>query len=96
MRQRLLLALTLASFTANSETIRGRVVTDDGMPLVEVDLRPGREPERKKALVGAIAEILNDTMGVEAADVYVLFRENPAENHYCGGTPLAPWVPTDK
>ena len=27
----------------------------DGLPLVEVDLRPGREPERKKALVDAIA-----------------------------------------
>ena len=67
----------------------------DGVPLVEVDLRPGREPERKKALVDAIAEILNDTMGVEAADVYVVFRENPAENHYCGGTPLPLWVPAD-
>ena len=67
----------------------------DGVPLVEVDLRPGREPERKKALVDAIAEILNDAMGVEPADIYVLFRENPAENHYCGGTPLAPWVPAD-
>ena len=44
MRQRLLLALTLAPFTANGETIRGRVVTDDGMPLVEsarVELRCG-------------------------------------------------------
>ena len=67
----------------------------DGVPLVEVDLRPGREPERKKALVDAIAGILNDAMGVEPADIYVLFRENPAENHYCGGTPLAPWVPAD-
>ena len=67
----------------------------DGVPLVEVDLRPGREPERKKALVDAIADILNDTMGVAATDVYVLFRENPAENHYCGGRPLAPWVPAD-
>ncbi len=67
----------------------------DGVPLVEVDLRPSREPERKKALVDAIAEILNDTMGVDATDVYVLVRENPAENHYCGGTPRAPWVPAD-
>ena len=67
----------------------------DGVPLVEVDLRPGREPERKKALVDAIAGILNDTMGVEAIDVYVVFRENPAENHYCGGAPLAPWAPAD-
>ena len=46
----------------------------DGVPLVEVDLRPGREPERKKALVDAVAEILNETMGVDAAEVYVLFR----------------------
>ena len=67
----------------------------DGVPLVEIDLRPGREPERKKALVDAIAEILNDTMGVDAADIYVVFRENPAENHYCGGEPLPPWVPAD-
>ena len=67
----------------------------DGVPLVEIDLRPGREPERKEALVDAIAEILNDTMGVDAADIYVVFRENPAENHYCGGEPLPPWVPAD-
>ena len=65
------------------------------MPLVEVDLRPGREPERKKALVDAVAEVLHDAMGVKAADIYVLVREHPAENHYCGGTPLAPWVPAD-
>ena len=35
------------------------------------------------------------TMGVQPADVHVLFRENPAANHYRGGTPLAPWVPAD-
>ncbi len=67
----------------------------DGLPLVTVDLRPGREPERKKALVDAIAEVLNAELNIEAADVYVLFRENPAENHYTGGTPLATWVPSD-
>ena len=45
MRQRLLLALTLAWFPSNAETIRGRIVTDDGMPLVEsarVELRCGQ------------------------------------------------------
>ena len=68
----------------------------DGVPLVEVDLRPSREPERKKVLVDAIAKVLNDTMGADAADVHVPFCENPAENHYRGGTPLAPWVPADK
>ena len=62
----------------------------DGVSMVEIDLRPGREPERKKALVDAIAETLNDMMGVEAADIYVEFRESPAENHYSGGTTLPP------
>ena len=68
----------------------------DGVPLVTVDLRPGREPERKKALVDAIAKLLKIELNVEPADVYVLYRENPAENHYCGGTPLAPWVPASE
>lgn len=60
----------------------------DGLPLVEIDLRPGREPERKEALVDAIAGILQDEMAVPASDLYVLFRETEAENHYTGGTPL--------
>ena len=68
----------------------------DGAPLITVDLRPGREPERKKALVDAISRLLNVELNVEARDVYVLFRENPAENHYCGGEPLPAWVPASK
>lgn len=68
----------------------------DGLPLIEVDLRPGREPERKKALVDAIAAVLQDAMGVAPEDVYVLFRETAAENHYTGGTPLPAWVPADR
>ena len=68
----------------------------DGAPLITVDLRPGREPERKKALVDAISRLLNIELNVEARDVYVLFRENPAENHYCGGEPLPAWVPASK
>jgi len=67
----------------------------DGVPLIEVDLRPGREPERKKALVDAVVAILQSEMRVAKQDVYVLFRETPADNHYTGGTPLPAWVPAD-
>lgn len=67
----------------------------DGVPLVTVDLRPGREAHRKKALVDALANLLKAELDVEPEDVYVLFRENPAENHYCGGEPLPAWVPAD-
>ena len=68
----------------------------DGVPLITVDLRPGREPERKKALTDALSKLLKKELDVEPCDVYVLYRENPAENHYCGGEPLAPWVPASE
>lgn len=48
----------------------------DGLPLVTVDLRPGREVERKKALVDAIADILKIELGSDPVDLYVEFREN--------------------
>jgi len=68
----------------------------DGVPLITVDLRPGREPERKKALTDTLSKLLKKELDVEPRDVYVLYRENPAENHYCGGEPLAPWVPASE
>ena len=68
----------------------------DGVPLITVDLRPGREAERKKALVDALAKLLKTELNVEPQDVYVLYREKPAENHYCGGEPLPAWVPASE
>lgn len=68
----------------------------DGVPVVTVDLRPGREQERKSALAAAIAQALGEVAGIRPDDVYVLFRETVAANHYCGGKPLAEWVPADR
>ena len=68
----------------------------DGVPLAVVDLRPGREVARKQALVDALAALLKRELDVDPVDLYVMFRENPAETHYCGGTPLPPWVPADQ
>lgn len=65
----------------------------DGAPVITVDLRPGREQERKAALAKAMAKSLEAVLGIEARDVYVLFRETVAANHYCGGKPLPEWVP---
>jgi len=68
----------------------------DGVPLIMVDLRPGREVARKKALVDAIAAILKAEINVEPEDVYVLFRETLAADHYTGGVPLKEWVPASE
>ena len=67
----------------------------DGLPLVTIDLRPGREVDRKKALVDSISGVLNRRMNIAPEDVYVLFRETDAPDHYTGGSPLPKWVPAD-
>ena len=71
-------------------------VIGDGLPVVDVDLRPGRSPERKKALVDEISRILLEELNVKEEDIYVLFRENIAENHYTGVTPLPEWKPASE
>ena len=71
-------------------------IIGDGLPVIEVDLRPGREPERKKGLVDGIAEVLNETMGISAEDIYCRCGRAPAADHYTGGGPLTKWVPADK
>ena len=68
----------------------------DGLPVVDIDLRPGREPERKKILVDQISIILEEILNINPQDVYCIFREITAENHYTGGNPLPMWVPSDK
>ncbi len=69
------------------------------MPIVRADLPQGMTDGRKQALCqaikGAVAQAFQATAGIDWQDVYLLFRETPAENHYCGGTPLPNWVPAD-
>ena len=71
-------------------------IIGDGLPVVDVDLRPGREPERKKGLVDGISSVLKEILNINPEDVYCIFRETPAYNHYTGGEPLPDWVPSDK
>jgi phenylpyruvate tautomerase PptA (4-oxalocrotonate tautomerase family) len=65
----------------------------DGAPTVTVDLRPGRETERKQELAHALAQALSDSLGSRPEDLYLLLRETPAIDHFCGGQPLPEWRP---
>ena len=56
-------------------------VIGDGLPVIDVDLRPGGNL-KAKGLVDGIAEVLNETMGVDAEDIYCIFRETPARPLY--------------
>ena len=66
----------------------------DGLPVIDVDLRPGRDAIRKKAFVDGISEVLKDTQNISKKDIYCLFRETPAHNHYTVGESLPEWVPS--
>ena len=68
----------------------------DGLPVIDVDLRPGRDARRKKALVDGVSEVLKQTLNISKEDVYCLFRETLAHNHYTGGELLSEWVPSDQ
>lgn len=57
----------------------------DGLPIVDVDLGPGRKTERKKDLVDGIADLLGQTLGIKKEAIYCIFREIPTHNHYTGG-----------
>lgn len=65
----------------------------DGAPSVTIDLRPGREARRKAALARLIGGAFAETLNVDPRDLYLLFRETPASDHYCGGAPLPEWRP---
>lgn len=65
----------------------------DGVPVVSVDLRVGRDSASKKAFVAAVSEALCSELHVASADVCVVFREVDASNYYIDGEPIAPFVP---
>ena len=56
-------------------------IIGDSLPVIDVDLRPGREPERKKGLVDGIAEVLNETRKCRQK-IFTVFFEKPAPDHY--------------
>ena len=60
---------------------------------VTIDLRPGRTAEQKQGFVDEVGALLGQQLGISAEDIYVVFREIVAENHYCGGHPIAPFKP---
>ena len=51
---------------------------------------------KKKAIVDGILEVLKEILNISKENIYCLFRETLAHNHYTGGQPLPEWVPSVK
>jgi 4-oxalocrotonate tautomerase len=56
------------------------------MPMITVDMFPGRTAEQKRALVHELTEALVRTCDVKREGVWVVLREVQPENWAIGGT----------
>jgi phenylpyruvate tautomerase PptA (4-oxalocrotonate tautomerase family) len=68
---------------------------DSAMAGVTVDLRAGRSELQKQTFVDETCEALRQYVGIKRQNVYVLFRESIAANHYCGGKAIGEFVPPE-
>ena len=50
------------------------------MPILEVNIVPGRDAAAKAALIAELTEVVVRHLGVPAPTVAVLIREEPVEN----------------
>lgn len=59
------------------------------MPIVKVELFPGRSPEKKAKLAKAITDTLEKVGGIKPEATVVLFVDIAPDNWFVAGTPLA-------
>lgn len=65
-----------------------------GVPLIQVDQRPGREKWRKEKFSKLVQETLEQELGIDPQYTFVVFRESHTEhNFYCGDGFLQPFDP---
>jgi phenylpyruvate tautomerase PptA (4-oxalocrotonate tautomerase family) len=74
----------------------GSVSAEEAMVGLTVDLRPGRTDHQKQAFVDASCNAIRQCLGIKPENVYALFREVVAANHFCGGKPISAYVPPEQ
>jgi len=58
------------------------------MPIVQIDLIPGRTPEKKEELIKNVTDAIVNTLQVPKDAVHIVLHEVPKENFGHGGVPL--------
>ncbi len=58
------------------------------MPLITIELYPGRSVEQKNQFAKAVTEAAVQILKTKAEHVIVVFEENPKENWFQTGRPL--------
>ncbi len=57
------------------------------MPLLRVELWPGRSPAAKRKLAGELTDVIVDNIGCPRQAVTIIFTEVPREHWVIGGIP---------
>ncbi|CDX33214.1 conserved hypothetical protein [Mesorhizobium sp. SOD10] len=58
------------------------------MPLVKVDLYPGRSTSQKREVGEGITRVFVEKLGSAPQDVIVIFNDTPAHDWFAGGQPM--------
>ncbi len=57
------------------------------MPLLRVEMWPGRSQEAKRKLAGELTDVIVENFGCPRQAVTIIFTEVPKEDWVIGGTP---------
>ncbi|MDR0253338.1 MAG: 4-oxalocrotonate tautomerase family protein [Brucellaceae bacterium] len=55
------------------------------MPVIRIDLFPGRSAEVKQAIAREITDVLNTVAGIKPTDTTIIFSEVPATEWFVAG-----------
>ena len=55
------------------------------MPIVQIEIKQGRQVEQKRKLAEALTQAVVDSIGVKSESVTVIIREMALENHAVAG-----------
>ena len=58
------------------------------MPLVKIDLYPGRSQGQKHEVADAITRVFVEKLGSDPRDVMVIFNDTPAHDWFTAGEPM--------
>ena len=59
------------------------------MPFIDVTLTEGRDPESLRALITALTDAVEQTVGAPRASIRVVLREVPTTHWAAGGVTIA-------
>ncbi|MGX8012442.1 tautomerase family protein [Mesorhizobium sp. ORM8.1] len=58
------------------------------VPIVKIDLHPGRSPRQKLEVADAITRVFMEKLGSDPKDVMVIFNDTPAQDWFAAGQPM--------